>query len=92
MLHSNQHLVSPESANGCTERPTHERVEAARAFGVGSGLRSNRRQNVLGCLWLTEYTNPVLILGERAEAPLYLNGNLRSDHWQVKRSQWLNRE
>jgi len=58
MLHSNhQHLVSPESANGCTERPTHERVEAARAFGVGSGLRSNRRQNALGCLWLTEYTN-----------------------------------
>src|SRR5262249_30582502 len=37
VLHSNhQHLVSPESANGCTERPTHERVEAARAFGVGS--------------------------------------------------------
>src|SRR5262249_60328521 len=92
VLHSNQHLVSPESANGCTERPTHERVEAARAFGVGSGLRSNRRQNALGCLWLTEYTNPVLILGERAEAPLYMNGNLRSDHWQVKRSQWLNRE
>src|SRR5262249_35963145 len=58
VLHSNhQHLVSPESANGCTERPTHERVEAARAFGVGSGLRSNRRQNALGCLWLTEYTN-----------------------------------
>ena len=92
MLHSNhQHLVSPESANGCTERPTHERVEAARAFGVGSGLRSNRRQNALGCLWLTEYTNQCS-LGERAEAPLYLNGNLRSDHWQVKRSQWLNRE
>src|SRR5262249_256821 len=42
MLHSNhQHLVSPESANGCTERPTHERVEAARAFGVGSGLTRN---------------------------------------------------
>jgi hypothetical protein len=31
-------------------------------------------------------------LWERAEAPLYLDGDLRSNHWQVKRSQWLNRE
>jgi hypothetical protein len=31
-------------------------------------------------------------LWERAEAPLYLDGNLRSNHWQVKRNQWLNRE
>ena len=65
MLHSNhQHLVSPESANGCTERLTHVRTEAARAFGVGGCLRSNRRQNALGCLWLDlEYTKPVLIVG-----------------------------
>jgi len=32
------------------------------------------------------------LLWERAEAPLYLDGNLRSNHWQVKRSQRLNRE
>jgi len=48
VLHSNhQHLVSPESANGCTEMLTHERAEAARAFGVGGGLRSSHRQNAL---------------------------------------------
>ena len=51
-------------------------------------LRSNRRQNALGCLWLTYQCS----LWERAEAPLYLDGNLRSNHRQVKRSQWLNRE
>src|SRR5262249_55433682 len=35
VLHSShQHLVSPESAKGCTERLTHERAEAIRAYDV----------------------------------------------------------
>ena len=53
MLHSNhQHLVSPESANGCTERPTHERVEAARALAwTQASALTARRMRWVACGW-----------------------------------------
>jgi len=51
VLHSNhQHLVSPESANGCTERPTHERVEAARALAwTQASALTARRMRWVAC-------------------------------------------
>jgi len=51
VLHSNhQHLVSLESANGCTEKLTHERAEAARALAwAQASALTARRMRWVAC-------------------------------------------